>query len=180
MAVVTAPIDFLGVNYYNPMRVRPGRDAPLHAADALPARPVTAMGWEIDPDGLRRVLARVRKEYSALPVHITENGAAFDDGPARNGSVQDRERRAYLAGHLDALAAAMREGSDVRGYHVWSLLDNFEWEEGYGKRFGIVHVDFATQRRTPKASACFYRDFIDAARGRGEGYEPGATRATTA
>jgi beta-glucosidase len=84
----------------------------------------------------------------------------------RDGSVEDHGRRAYIGGHLDALAAAMADGVDVRRYYVWSLLDNFEWEEGYGKRFGIVHVDFATQARTPKTSAVFYRDYIDRARGR--------------
>jgi beta-glucosidase len=166
MPVIAAPIDFLGVNYYNPMRVRPSDEGPLHVVDALPDGPVTAMGWEIEPDGLRRVLARVREEYGPIPIHITENGAAFDDGPVRNGYVEDPERRAYLSGHLDALATAMRDGADVRRYYVWSLLDNFEWEEGYSKRFGIVHVDFRTQRRTPKASARFYREFIDRARRR--------------
>jgi beta-glucosidase len=165
LAVISRPIDFLGVNYYNPMRVRPADAPPLHVADARPGLPTTAMGWEIEPDGLRRILARVREEYAAIPILITENGAAFDDGPVRDGAVRDPERRAYLSGHLEALAEAIREGSDVRGYFVWSLLDNFEWEEGYGKRFGIVHVDFATQQRTPKASARFLRDFIDRARG---------------
>jgi beta-glucosidase len=174
MAVIAAPIDFLGVNYYNPMRVRPAHDPPLHVVDARPLPPVTAMGWEIEPDGLRRVLTRVRDEYAAIPILITENGAAFDDGPVRDGLVEDPERRAYLSGHLDALAAAMRDGVDVRRYYVWSLLDNFEWEEGYSKRFGIVHVDFATQRRTPKASARFYRDYIDRARGRDGGYDGSA------
>jgi beta-glucosidase len=125
------------------------------------------MGWEIDPEGLHEVLARVRDEYASLPLYITENGAAFADGPAGDGVVADPERRAYLAGHLDALGRALADGIDVRRYYVWSLLDNFEWEEGYDQRFGIVHVDFATQARTPKASALFYRDFIDGARGRG-------------
>jgi beta-glucosidase len=164
--VIAAPIDFLGVNYYNPMRVRPGDDGPLHVTDARPRLPVTAMGWEIEPDGLRRILTRVREDYGPVPIHITENGAAFDDGPVRDGVVVDPERRAYLYGHLEALSAAMRDGVDVRRYYVWSLLDNFEWEEGYRRRFGIIRVDFRTQRRTPKASARFYRDYIDRARGR--------------
>jgi beta-glucosidase len=118
------------------------------------------MGWEVDADGLRRVLARLRRDYGELPVYITENGAAFEDRPPDNGVVHDRERMAYLRGHLGALAAAIAEGADVRRYCVWSLLDNFEWEHGYGKRFGIVHVDYATQRRAPKSSGLWYRDFI--------------------
>jgi beta-glucosidase len=167
LATIATPLDFLGVNYYNPMRVRPDDDGPLRVTDAAAAAPVTGMGWEIDPEGLHEVLARVRDEYASLPLYITENGAAFADGPAGDGVVADPERRAYLAGHLDALGRALADGIDVRRYYVWSLLDNFEWEEGYDQRFGIVHVDFATQARTPKASALFYRDFIDGARGRG-------------
>jgi beta-glucosidase len=167
LRIIATPIDFLGVNYYNPMRVRPAEHGPLYVEDADPVLPTTAMGWEIEPDGLARVLARVRDEYGPVPIHITENGAAFDDAPTSDGSIEDPDRRSYLAGHLEALAGAIDDGVDVRRYYVWSLLDNFEWEEGYGKRFGIVHVDFATQARTPKASALFYRDYIDRARGRG-------------
>jgi beta-glucosidase len=165
LATIGTAIDFLGVNYYNPMRVEPGPDAPLHVRDAPPVGPTTGMGWEIEPDGLRQLLARVRAEYTRLPILITENGSAFEDATPANGTVDDPERRAYLAGHLEALGRAIAEGSDVRRYYVWSLLDNFEWEEGYDQRFGIVHVDFATQARTPKASALFYRDYIDRARG---------------
>jgi len=164
LALASTPIDFLGVNYYNPMRVQPSAAGPLHVEDAAPALPTTGMGWEIDPDGLHRVLLRVHDEYAALPVLITENGAAFDDGPVTDGAVDDPDRRAYLAGHLEALGRALTDGVDVRRYYVWSLLDNFEWEEGYEKRFGIVHVDFATQVRTPKSSALFYRDYIERAR----------------
>jgi beta-glucosidase len=166
LRVIAAPIDFLGVNYYNPMRVRPSGDGPLYVQDAEPVLKTTAMGWEVEPDGLRRVVARVREDYGPVPIHITENGAAFDDGPVSNGSIDDPDRRSYLSGHLEALARSIEDGADVRRYYVWSLLDNFEWEEGYGKRFGIVHVDFDTQVRTPKASALFYRDYIDRARRR--------------
>jgi len=166
LATIGAPIDFLGVNYYNPMRVEPAPDGPLHVRDARSVGPTTGMGWEIEPDGLRQILARVREDYTRLPILITENGSAFEDGPVTDGAVEDPDRRAYLAGHLEALGHAIAEGSDVRRYYVWSLLDNFEWEEGYDQRFGIVHVDFATQARTPKASALFYRDYIDRARRR--------------
>jgi beta-glucosidase len=166
LATIGTPIDFLGVNYYNPMRVEPSAEAPLHVQDAEAVGPTTGMGWEIEPDGLRQVLARVRESYTTLPILITENGSAFEDAAPAGGTVEDPDRRAYLAGHLEALGRAIAEGSDVRRYYVWSLLDNFEWEEGYDQRFGIVHVDFDTQVRTPKASALFYRDYIDRARGR--------------
>jgi beta-glucosidase len=169
LALIGAPIDFLGVNYYNPQRIAaaPG-ELPLQARQVPAAPPITAMGWEVDPDGLHEVLMRLRRDYGALPVYITENGASFDDPPAVNGHVEDPERTAYLQGHLAALARAVADGVDVRRYCVWSLLDNFEWEEGYDKRFGIVHVDFHTQARTPKRSALWYRDFIARVRTPGE------------
>jgi beta-glucosidase len=161
LTVIRAPIDFLGVNYYNPQRITaaPG-DLPLQARQVAALPPTTAMGWEVDPDGLHEVLLRLRRDYGPLPVYITENGASFHDPPAVNGHVEDPARTAYLQGHLAALARAVADGVDVRRYCVWSLLDNFEWEEGYDKRFGIVHVDFATQARVPKQSALWYRDFI--------------------
>jgi beta-glucosidase len=157
-------MDFLGVNYYNPMRVRANAgDLPLQAELADPEGPLTGMGWEVDPDGLREVLVRIRRDYRDLPIYITENGAAYDDADP----VEDPERTAYLAGHLEAVRAAAAEGVDVQRYCVWSLLDNFEWEHGYDQRFGIVHVDFATQERTPKRSALWYRDEIARTRDRG-------------
>ena len=161
LALIRAPIDFLGVNYYNPQRIAaaPG-SLPLQARQTPASPPTTAMGWEVDPDGLHQVLTRLRRDYRPLPIYITENGASFDDPPAANGHVDDPERTAYLQGHLAAVARAVSDGVDVRRYCVWSLLDNFEWEEGYDKRFGIVHVDFDTQARTPKQSALWYRDFI--------------------
>jgi beta-glucosidase len=164
MEVVGTPMDFFGVNYYNPMRVEPGGDGPLRVRDAESVGPVTGMGWEIAPDGLRQILTRLREEYTSLPIMITENGAAFEDAEPVDGALDDPERLAYLAGHLEAVGQAIADGSDVRRYYVWSLLDNFEWEDGYDQRFGIVHVDFATQARTPKASALFYKDYIDRAR----------------
>jgi beta-glucosidase len=121
----------------------------------------------VDPDGLYRVLARVRADYGDVPIAITENGAAYEDPPAANGRVDDPQRTAYLEGHLAALRRAAAEGVSVESYFVWSLLDNFEWEWGYDQRFGIVHVDFETQRRTPKDSALWYRDYIARARNGG-------------
>ena len=161
LALIRAPIDFLGVNYYNPERIAAApTDLPLQARRVPAPPPTTAMGWEVDPDGLRRVLLRLRHDYDAPPVYITENGASFDDPPASDGQVDDAQRTAYLQSHLRALAHAVADGADVRRYCVWSLLDNFEWELGYDKRFGIVHVDFDTQARVPKRSALWYRDFI--------------------
>jgi beta-glucosidase len=161
LPIIGEPIDFLGVNYYFPQRVFAApQDGPLglHHAPAPP--PTTAMGWEVDPGGLHDLLMRLRRDYGPLPVYITENGASFDDPPETDGLVEDPQRTAYLRGHLEALARAVAEGADVRRYCVWSLLDNFEWEHGYDKRFGIVHVDYRTQRRSPKRSGLWYRDFI--------------------
>ena len=119
------------------------------------------MGWEVDPDGLHErahcaCAATTARCRSTSP----RTARRFDDPPAANGHVEDPQRTAYLQGHLAALARAVADGVDVRRYCVWSLLDNFEWEEGYDKRFGIVHVDFRTQARVPKRSALWYRDFI--------------------
>jgi beta-glucosidase len=117
------------------------------------------MGWEIYPEGLTELLLRLHREYPVPPLVITENGAAFVD-ELRNRRVADAERTRYIAQHVAAVAEALRQGVPVAGYMVWSLLDNFEWASGYAKRFGIVHVDFATQRRTPKDSALAYRAFL--------------------
>jgi beta-glucosidase len=117
------------------------------------------MGWEVYPDGLRELLTGLHAGYALPPIYITENGCACAD-PLEGGAVQDTARIDYLRGHLEALAQARAAGVDVRGYFAWSLMDNFEWDSGYAKRFGIVHVDYATQVRTPKASALWYRDLI--------------------
>lgn len=178
--VIATPIDVLGVNYYHGLAVsaRPSEPAvgpPGRAATERPTGdpfaeiagahvvsrglPRTAMGWEVQPDGLRRLLLRLQTDFTGpagVAMVVTENGSAFDDEVAPDGSVRDVERTRYLDEHLRALHAAIAEGVDVRGYFAWSLLDNFEWAYGYGKRFGIVHVDYETQRRTPKASAWRY------------------------
>lgn len=160
LATIAVPIDFLGVNYYNPMRVRASDADPVLGLEHVePTGWTTAMGWEVDADGLVQVLRRLRTEYAVPPIQITENGAAFDDVVIA-GVVDDAERTEYLMRHLDALQSAIGEGSDVRRYCVWSFLDNFEWEDGYDKRFGIVHVDYATQQRTVKRSGLWYRDLI--------------------
>ncbi len=120
----------------------------------------TAMGWPVEPDGLTEILVRLKDEYTELPIYITESGAAFHDYADPEGGVDDEERVSYLDAHLRAAHAAVREGVDLKGYFVWSLLDNFEWAEGYSKRFGLVHVGYPTQRRIPKASARWYAGVI--------------------
>lgn len=158
LAAIAEPLDVLGVNYYNAMNVtRPPEGDPLPFAMAeMPGVPVTGMGWPVVPDALRRLLLTLRTRYGdALPpIQITESGCSYDE------SLDDLQRVEYLDRHIGAVRAAMDAGVDVRGYYVWSLMDNFEWNEGYGPRFGLVHVDYATQRRTPRASYAWYRDLI--------------------
>ncbi|MET9885400.1 GH1 family beta-glucosidase [Streptomyces sp. NPDC006430] len=174
LAASAAPIDWLGINYYSPTVVaaaepaagaRSGGPSPwVGAQDHVRFVPVpgprTAMDWPVDADGLHELLVRLRDELPDVPVLITENGAAYADYADPEGEVHDPERIAYLHGHLASVHRAISDGADVRGYFVWSLLDNFEWAYGYSKRFGLVHVDFATQRRTPKDSARWYADVI--------------------
>ncbi|MEV6208202.1 GH1 family beta-glucosidase [Kitasatospora sp. NPDC051914] len=168
LKLIAAPgLDGLGVNYYNPTRIAAPTDPGLPFSEApIEGVPRTAFDWPVVPDGLRELLVGLRDRYGAAlpPVTITENGCSVADRPAPDGSVDDPDRISYLAGHLDALAAAVAEGVDVRGYYTWSLLDNYEWAEGYHQRFGLVHVDFETQRRIPKASYAWYRDLITAHR----------------
>jgi beta-glucosidase len=166
LEVISEPLDFLGVNYYFPQRVSadPGA-APLGVRHDAPTGPLTTMGWEQDPSGLQEILVRIRCDYGDLPIWITENGAAFEDGGEVDGYVDDPARVEYLQRHVAAVGRAIAEGVDVQRYFVWSLLDNFEWESGYAARFGIVHVDFESLRRVPKRSALWYRDHIAAARG---------------
>jgi beta-glucosidase len=162
-ALIRQPIDFLGVNYYTRNITRfDARAWPLRAAPVVQKRATrTETGWEVFPAGLTRVLTWVKERYGNPPVYVTENGAAFFDPPSLDGDrVADPLRVDYLRKHLTAVHAAIEAGADVRGYFVWSLLDNFEWSAGYSKRFGIVHVDFETQTRTPKDSAAFYSDVI--------------------
>lgn len=167
LEITSEPIDFLGVNYYRPERVRaePGI-APVGVRSLRPAGKLTAMGWEVHPAGLRELLGRLRRDYGPLPLYVTENGACYDDPHPTNGVVEDDGRVGFLRDHLEAIELAIADGVDVRRYCLWSVMDNLEWEQGYAKRFGIVHVDFATQRRTPKRSALWYRDRIAEARGR--------------
>ena len=155
MKNIATPVDFLGLNYYTRSVV--SADGSWKAGST--GLPVTEMGWEIYPQGLTELLLRLHKDYALPPVLITESGGAFRD-VLEAGSVHDFERTQYVQQHIAALADAMRQGVDVRGYMVWSLMDNFEWASGYEKRFGIVHVEYATQVRTLKYSAHWYRDFL--------------------
>jgi beta-glucosidase len=159
LEIIGQPTDFAGVNHYQRVIVRADPSAPFGFADT-PAEPATtSFGWSVIPDSLRSVLSRVSREFTTLPIYVTESGASYDDEVV-DGAVHDLDRVAYLDGYFAAAAAAIGEGVDLRGYYVWSFLDNFEWAEGYGKRFGLVHVDYATQVRTPKDSALHYRDLI--------------------
>jgi beta-glucosidase len=168
LAAISAPLDALGVNYYFSM-LSSGVDERGAAVDAdghpvgrgvLHGLPQTAMGWEIMPEDFAELLTRIGRDYPGVPIVVTENGAAFADQPDESGFVRDLDRIEYLAAHLAAVVAARDAGTDVRGYFVWSLLDNFEWAYGYDKRFGIVRVDYETQRRIPKQSAHWYRDTV--------------------
>lgn len=160
MAIVGRPLDFLGINYYFRTNLRSDgahgfRDVPLAGVER------TQMGWEVHPQGLQDLLCRFRATYPNLPpIHITENGMASDDAVGADGRVHDTQRLSYLRRHFAAVSGAMDAGVDVRGYFVWSLMDNFEWAFGYERRFGIVHVDYATQRRTLKDSALALRSFL--------------------
>ena len=162
MEAIRQPLDFLGINYYT--RNLSGTGAPLDPVKS--GREVTDMGWEVYPHGLTELLLRLHADYCLPALYITENGAAYQDRIV-GGRVADAERVRYLHSHIAALADALDGGVDVRGYFVWSLLDNFEWADGYAKRFGLVHVDYATQRRTPKDSAHWYRSFCLRARAAG-------------
>jgi beta-glucosidase len=178
LEIIATPIDFYGLNYYNPTLVGgPGRAAESSSTMVDPALfeglpfsivdvedvPRTDFGWPVVPDALREELVTLKQRYPNLPpVHITENGCSYVMGPDADGVVDDQPRIDYLDSHLRAVARAVDDGVDVRGYWTWSLLDNWEWAEGFTQRFGLVYVDYATQRRTPKRSFEWYADTIRA------------------
>jgi beta-glucosidase len=164
-ALIGQPLDFLGINYYTRSVTADDPEAPPVRASKVhqDGKLHTTLNWEVYPAGLTDVLTWVRARYGSIPLYLTENGAAFDDpAGAAGGLVKDPLRVAYLRDHLAAAHAAREQGVDLRGYFVWSLLDNFEWSAGYAKRFGLYQVDFATQRRIAKASALYYSDVIRA------------------
>jgi beta-glucosidase len=162
--IIAAPTDFLGVNYYMRAVVRSEAvaedDNELPNVFRAPESEHTDMGWEVYPDGLRQLLVDVHSGYSPKKIYVTENGASYGDGPGSDGRVRDARRIRFLRDHLVATHRALGAGVPVAGYFVWSLLDNFEWDRGYTQRFGIVWVDYETQRRVPKDSAYWYRAVI--------------------
>jgi beta-glucosidase len=162
LQTIAAPTDFLGINYYETKIVTHDPAEPYHQARVLPSTgKLTAGGLDVRPAGLSRILHGVASQ-AALPLLVTENGAAFHVYADPEVGVDDLERVDYLADHFGAALAAIESGVDLRGFFVWSLLDNFEWADGYSRRFGLVYVDFASQARIPKASARWYQQLIAA------------------
>ncbi len=161
LATIAAPLDFLGINYYEKHVVQADPTDPTRGALVLPPTgPLTSVGNGSDPDGLRELLVRVSQDYTPIPLYVTESGAAFYDYVNPTDRVTDTERIAYLDVHFRAAHQALAQGVDLRGYFVWSYLDNFEWAMGYAQRYGLVFIEFGTQRRIPKQSALWYRQVI--------------------
>lgn len=162
LETIAAPTDFLGVNYYSPVLL--SSEAGTGSKDHLQASESerTDMGWDVYPDGLYQLLKRLNSDYKVGKLYVTENGASYSDGPGGDGRVRDQRRLDYLRGHLAAAHRAIESGVPLAGYFVWSLMDNFEWAKGFGQRFGIIWVDYETQRRVPKDSALWYREVIAA------------------
>jgi beta-glucosidase len=165
LRTIAAPTDFLGVNYYRPTTVRADpTDTFLGAAQVQrPDEAVTQMDWIVRPSGLRELLVRIHRDYPVQSLAVTENGAAYADPPAVDGQLHDPERTRYLAEHVAAVGQAIGDGVPMTAYFAWSFLDNFEWAQGYSNRFGLVHVDYATQQRILKDSGRWYRNLIAAA-----------------
>ena len=159
---IAVATDFLGVNYYFPEVVKDDAAGGfLRTSVVLPeGRERTDFGWEVAPEGLRALLGRIARDYAPKEMYVTENGSCYDDEVGADGSIDDGKRRDYLIRHLAAVCQSRQDGVPVKGYFAWSLLDNFEWSEGYLRRFGIAYVDFATQKRTLKSSGQWYRAFL--------------------
>ena len=155
MALISQKLDFLGLNYYSRNLYNAGGQV-----EKVPGSEYTAKGWEVCAPALRRMLNKINDTYRVPPIYITENGAAFHDVVSEDGKINDERRLDYLKNHFIQTRLAMQDGVDVRGYMVWSLLDNFEWAEGYRERFGIVRVDYGTQERTIKDSGEWYARVI--------------------
>lgn len=162
LALISAPLDFLGLNYYTRLLVSGVADTPesFQQIYSAPSASYTALNWEVFPQGLTDLLLRLHRDYAPRALLITENGAAYDDEWDGGDHIRDVERKHYLVTHIEAIARAIEHGVPVQGYHTWSLMDNFEWAEGYAKRFGVVYVDYTTQRRVIKDSGYWYRDFL--------------------
>lgn len=159
LEAIATPMDFLGINYYTRGVVSANGSWSAQTS----GKPLTDMGWEIVPEGLTELLVRLHRDWTLPPLYVMENGAAFRDTPVETAQglrVPDTDRIDYIASHIAAVGNAIAQGVPMAGYMVWSLMDNFEWASGYVKRFGIVHVDYATLQRTPKDSYHWYRDFL--------------------
>ncbi|MFJ9977828.1 GH1 family beta-glucosidase [Streptomyces cyaneofuscatus] len=171
LETIAAPLDWLGLNYYFRQIVTADPSGPAPGFTQVPVADArhTYMDWEVYADGLEQLLLRLTEEYGVERIYVTENGSAYQDTVAADGSVHDPERVAYLEEHLAACARAVAKGAPLAGYFAWSLLDNFEWAYGYDKRFGLVHVDYATQRRTVKSSGRRYAELIREHAGRRAG-----------
>ena len=162
METISAPVDFLGVNYYSRVVMRAGESDRPEAVQMVPDEELTDMGWEVYPAGLTELLERLHREYSPAEIYITENGAAYSDGPDDTGRIADTRRIDFIRGHLRAAHRALDSGVPLAGYFLWSLMDNFEWAHGYEKRFGLYWVDYETQKRIPKDSSLWYHAVIAA------------------
>ena len=162
LRLIAAPLDFMGVNYYRREVVARSENGGARTVH-MPDSDYTDMGWEVSPEGLYDLLKSLQDEYGPEAIYVTENGAAYGDLRAHDGSVRDPERQDYLSEHINVIGRAVADGVPIAGYFVWSFLDNFEWAHGYSKRFGIVYVDYPTLARIPKSSFYWYRDFIAAA-----------------
>ena len=166
LATIRQPLDFYGVNYYNPLKIAAAdedSDVPFESREVV-GHPTTDFGWPVVPDALREWLVMFRARFRAAlpPIYITESGCSYNMGPDEYGVVDDQQRIDYLHSHITAVSEAIIRGVDIRGYYCWSLMDNFEWAEGYTQRFGLVHVDYDTLERTPKKSFQWYADLIAA------------------
>lgn len=164
LEIIATPTDYLGINYYmravaRSERVAEDENLPRAIPEPGPEQ-VTDFGWEIHPETLTRLLVRLERDYAPGALYVTENGAAYHTGPGEDGRVRDERRVAYLRSHVEACAEAVAQGAPLRGYFAWSLMDNFEWAEGYHQRFGLVWVDFETLERTPKDSYRWYQGWI--------------------
>ncbi|NOT64640.1 MAG: beta-glucosidase [Methylotenera sp.] len=173
MAIIATATDFLGVNYYFPETIANASNEGSLSTKVVEAEHVerTDFGWEVSPEGMTDLLTRITKDYNPPEIYITENGSTYDDVVTKDGQIADQKRRSYLVRHLAELKVAMASGVPLKGYFAWSLLDNFEWAEGYTRRFGLIHVDYATQQRRLKLSGEWYRDFLCPLQFCGDNYE---------
>ncbi|MEB0303874.1 MULTISPECIES: GH1 family beta-glucosidase [unclassified Cryobacterium] len=167
LAIIHAPLDFAGINHYQRVIAHDDPSAPFSVREVAAQPATTSFGWSVIPESMTAVLLRVAREFTSLPLYVTESGASYHDYVDPNGDVIDTDRVAYLRGYIDAAGQAIAAGVNLKGYFVWSFLDNFEWGEGYSKRFGLVYVDYRTQARIPKLSARWYTALIAAHRALG-------------